>query len=199
MSNNITEDRRVVPGYPGLRVNRLGELQTAYKMVGRGPGTGRGARNRVVGDSWEPMKASRLPSGYLYVHVADRDEGVRRRRILYLHRLVAAAFLGPCPDGQEVLHGDGNPANNRLDNLSYGTRTNNAADQLRHGTRPIGSRHGIAKLNEEKVRDVLELLAQNVPLSQIAQRFGVCYDTILNIKRRLTWRHVEPRSYQPLA
>lgn len=50
-----------------------------------------------------------------------------------VHRLVARAFLGPCPPGQEVCHWDGDPANNRIDNLRYDTRASNSTDTVRHG------------------------------------------------------------------
>ena len=51
-----------------------------------------------------------------------------------IHRLVLLAFEGPEPDGMEVCHTDGNPANNRLDNLRWGTRGDNLRDRVRHGT-----------------------------------------------------------------
>lgn len=35
------------------------------------------------------------------------------------------AFVGPKPSGTEILHLDHDPANNRLVNLKYGTRTEN--------------------------------------------------------------------------
>lgn len=50
------------------------------------------------------------------------------------HTLVMAAFVGPRPEGMEIRHLDGDPGNNRLDNLAYGTRGENARDMLRHGT-----------------------------------------------------------------
>lgn len=55
-----------------------------------------------------------------------------------VHRLVAAAFLGPCPPGQECRHKDDNRANPRWDNLEYGTRQDNVNDMMRrkgHWTR----------------------------------------------------------------
>lgn len=44
------------------------------------------------------------------------------------------AFVGPCPDGMEVCHNDGNPENNRVENLRYGTRSDNMRDKRKHGT-----------------------------------------------------------------
>lgn len=54
----------------------------------------------------------------------------------YVHRLVAEAFLGPCPPGQEVRHKDNNPRNCKVSNLEYGTSGDNKRDQVRHGTHP---------------------------------------------------------------
>lgn len=50
------------------------------------------------------------------------------------HRLVALAFLGEPPAGMEVRHLDGNPANNVIANLAYGTHSENMRDKVRHGT-----------------------------------------------------------------
>lgn len=50
-----------------------------------------------------------------------------------VHRLVAAAFLGPCPSGQEVCHRDDNPRNPALSNLEYGTRKDNIAGSVARG------------------------------------------------------------------
>lgn len=50
------------------------------------------------------------------------------------HVLVMEAFVGPRPDGMQVRHLDGNPANNALSNLAYGTPAENMQDKRRHGT-----------------------------------------------------------------
>lgn len=42
-----------------------------------------------------------------------------------IHQIVLEAFCGPCPDGMEVLHGNGIRTDNRLSNLRYGTRSEN--------------------------------------------------------------------------
>lgn len=56
-------------------------------------------------------------------------QGVTRQ----VHVLVAAAFLGPCPEGLEVCHGDGDRTNNCVSNLRYDTRSNNNLDAVAHG------------------------------------------------------------------
>ena len=69
------------------------------------------------------------PSGHIYVHLhADGRDATHQ-----VHRLVMAAFVGPCPEGMEVRHLNGDPADNRLENLTYGTRAENSVDQVAHG------------------------------------------------------------------
>lgn len=50
-----------------------------------------------------------------------------------VHTLVLTTFVEPRPDGADARHLDGNPLNNRLDNLAWGTRIENVADMARHG------------------------------------------------------------------
>jgi hypothetical protein len=55
-------------------------------------------------------------------------------REFMVHVLVMLAFAGPCPDGHEVCHKNGDGLDNRLDNLYYGTPSQNTRDAIRHGT-----------------------------------------------------------------
>lgn len=48
----------------------------------------------------------------------------------FVHRLVAAAFIGPCPSGHEVNHKDKNRKNPRPTNLEYVTRSQNIRHAL---------------------------------------------------------------------
>lgn len=80
-------------------------------------------------------------AGYPSVILSVRG-AVRR---LMVHRLVAEAFLGPCPPGHQVNHKDTNRRNARLDNLEYSTPSNN----LRHAYCAHGP-WGIALTNAQK-------------------------------------------------
>jgi len=50
-----------------------------------------------------------------------------------VHVLIAAAFIGPRPEGHQVRHLDGISQNTYLMNLDYGTRKQNQQDMARHG------------------------------------------------------------------
>lgn len=51
-----------------------------------------------------------------------------------VHVLVMAAFVGSRPEGMDIRHLDGDPGNNHLDNLAYGSRSENCQDRRVHGT-----------------------------------------------------------------
>lgn len=63
--------------------------------------------------------------GYRLVFVQGRS--------LRVHRLVLTVFVGPCPPGMQTRHLDGDPGNNHLGNLRWGTPAENNRDTLRHG------------------------------------------------------------------
>jgi hypothetical protein len=51
-----------------------------------------------------------------------------------IHRAVMLAFVGPLPDGMVTRHLNGNPLDNRLANLEYGSPAENVQDAIGHGT-----------------------------------------------------------------
>lgn len=114
---------RDIPGHPGYQVSDHGRVRSLDRTVTHS----NGQVHRIKG------KVRRTPlnqDGYPSVDL--RNQG--KRRVRTVHSLVAEAFLGPRPDGADVCHGDGNPTNNRLGNLRYGTRSDNMLDQVQHGT-----------------------------------------------------------------
>lgn len=71
-----------------------------------------------------------VKSGYPTVQLRDGLTGSPRT----VHSLVASAFLGPKPAGAEcVRHLNDNPADNRVENLAWGTKKENSADAWRNG------------------------------------------------------------------
>jgi len=57
-----------------------------------------------------------------------------KRKYVSVHRLVLAAFVGPCPEGMEGCHNDGDSTHNDVDNLRWDTHAGNVSDSQRHGT-----------------------------------------------------------------
>jgi hypothetical protein len=59
------------------------------------------------------------------------SQGGRSKRV-YVHRVVLEAFVGPCPEGMQACHCNGNPTDNRLENLRWDTPLENQADRYHH-------------------------------------------------------------------
>lgn len=57
-----------------------------------------------------------------------------------VHRIVLEAFVGPCPEGMEALHENDDPGDNRLANLTWGTRSDNQHDRVRNGIHHMARR-----------------------------------------------------------
>lgn len=67
-----------------------------------------------------------------YLRVCVSKNGVVKT--VSVHRIVAEAWLGPCPNGFEVLHGVAGKLDNSVSNLSYGTKSQNSIDRRRDDT-----------------------------------------------------------------
>jgi len=70
------------------------------------------------------------PKGYHAVNLR-RDSVMHAGKLV--HRLVCFAFIGN-PEGMQVRHLDGNPANNAAVNLALGNNSENQRDSVKHGT-----------------------------------------------------------------
>lgn len=108
-----------------------------------------------------------------------------------VHSLVAETFLGKKPSiDHEVCHNDGNPDNNLLENLRWGTAKENAQDRIRHGRNnsPVGTKCHNAKLTDEIV---LEIRRSKMTNRYLGEKYGVPNSTIFCVKNFKTWRHVK--------
>lgn len=124
-----------------------------------------------------------LSAGYPTFTSGHRSKG---GKTLWVHRVVLGAFAGPCPDGMQGCHNDGDRQNNRLSNLRYGTPTENQGDRVEHGTHGRGERSATAKLCEAQVLDI-HRRAPTETHSALAAEFGVARTTITAINQGATW------------
>lgn len=171
-----------IPELPGRSATRDGRIISYLVNVNK---------KWVVGHVPRELKLQPGTSGYLYFGVGRRkDISHRVPRKWYVHRVVAKLFLGPIPDGMEVCHKNGIKADNRADNLKFGTRLENMQDCLEHGTRRFGSRHQNSKLKESDVSAILERLATGERPRDIAISYGLCRAAIEFIRDGKRWPHV---------
>lgn len=137
----------------------------------------------------------RTKVGYLYCAIWDG----KKRQHKGVHQLVAAAFLGPCPEGCEVNHKNRDKTDNRPENLEYISHAENLRHARQNGnwSPPKGSQVAISKLTSADVLIIRQMLLQGMTERAIAQKYSVSSPTIHYIKAGKTWRHVQPEA-QPV-
>jgi hypothetical protein len=136
-----------------------------------------------------PRKELSLVLGQVGYHVVAIHGKPR-----YVHRLVAAAFIGPPPFAKaEVNHKNGIKTDNRIENLEWVDRRENIAHARRTGLLVCarGEKVTHSKLNADAVRKIRGLLAEGVSHREIARRFNISRGPVGAIARGHLWKHVE--------
>ncbi len=88
----------------------------------------------------------------------------KRQRTFWVHRLVLETFVGPRAEGEVCMHLDGNPANNRLENIRWGTPKENAQQMVRDG-------NGRKSAFTSEALHLMKTMAGTQ--ADVARRFGV--------------------------
>lgn len=174
-----TEEWRPVAGYDGwYDVSNRGRVRSWRQRRAQPP-------VRAI----EPklMKCSLTKSGYMRIGLTSADG---TRRSYDAHRLVGQAFLGDLPSGMETCHGDGNRANNHIDNLRYDTSVGNMRDRISHGTHPGGERNARALVTEAQVVEIRRRRAEGEKIRPLADAYGIHESTVVAITNRRSWQHV---------
>ena len=151
--------------------------------------------HRMLGILWRQLK-QRTYDKYGHRCVGISQDGVGKR--ILSHRLIAEAFHGPCPEGMQCRHLNGDAWDNRPGNLRWGTSSENSYDTVRHGRCPAqngkalkGEMNGRALLSEADVKQIRALRASGMACVKIALMFGVCRSNVSMIVTRRNWRLTE--------
>lgn len=121
--------------------------------------------------------AGNAPTGYIIVSGRHRDG---TRFCTTANNIVCETFHGPCPPGKQSAHENGDPSDNRPENLSWKTPVGNMADRHRHGTNG-------RKLTSEQVAEIRTGLTLGETRNALAARYGVSRGMISHIKTRHSW------------
>ncbi len=141
------EEWRAVIGYEGhYEVSSSGRVRSK---------TGRAVRPRPRGKGYRAVSLSRNGE------VSDR----------LVQHLVLEAFIGPAGADEEARHANDDRSDNRLANLSWGTRAQNMADAARHGTAGVWMK-GRSTLTPEQVAEIRHRRSTGEKLDDIAVAIG---------------------------
>lgn len=115
-----------------------------------------------------------------------------RPRSFSVHRIVAEAFLGPCPLGMTVNHKDGNPSNNHASNLEYLSFFDNEMHAQSTGLKLRGEQQVNSKLTDAKARKIWMLFDRGgVSMKELGRRYGVAVSNIHALVRGRSWKHLK--------
>lgn len=180
----VWEEWMTVKGYESMyEVSTWGRFRSLDRYCGKRPGLVKGNIKHI----YPPV-----PSACLW-----KDDSSTSR---YIYHLVLEAFVGPCPEGMEACHfPDRNRTNNHLLNLRWDTHINNCKDREIHGTsrkgKPSkyrGELHRLAKLNDQKVREIRHLYAVGrYNQVELAAIYDIDQTIISDVVRRKQWKHVD--------
>ena len=117
---NKEEIWKDIEGFPNYKVSDLGRIKVKEYSL----------NNRTFKEKFLKPQTNKR-SGYVQIMLTDENN---QRKLKYLHRLVANAFLLPNDEITTVIHKDGDKANNKASNLEYGkpnTRHKTEVDRKR--------------------------------------------------------------------
>ena len=117
---NKEEIWKDIEGFPNYQISDLGRIKVKEYSK----------NNRTFNEKLLKPQTNKR-SGYVQIMLTDENN---QRKLKYLHRLVANAFLPKDDNITTVIHKDGDKANNKASNLEYGkpnTRHKTEVDRKR--------------------------------------------------------------------
>lgn len=130
------------------------------------------------------LKPTPYVGGYLRVSLVEDG----KKRLFFVHHLVAEAFIGKRPEGYCIAHLNGDPTDNRAENLSFKTQAENEGDKVIHGTRLRGERTPNRKLTWDQVCEIRDA---RVTAKELANKFRIAQSTVYHIQAGHTWKAKE--------
>lgn len=114
-----------VLGYEGLyEVSSLGNIRSVDRVIVRESGKTWNLKGVVLS-----VRLNKKRKNYQYRQTELSKNGIVKT--FRVSHLVCEAFHGPRPDGYQCMHLDGNSANDRVDNLAWGTVYENSNEPIR--------------------------------------------------------------------
>ena len=174
MTDGIVNIRgKEIIGYPGYTVYENGDIVSARRKITRS----NGIPMTINGGRIKPGVAK---NGY---HIVVLGRGNTK----YVHHLVAAAFIGPRPNGMTVSHINGNKTDNSSENLIYEPIGDNVRRNS-HKESPRGERNGHSKLTRKDVLNIRSARIFRGCFARWAKIYGVNESTIRDAFYGRTWK-----------
>lgn len=164
-------------GYPGVyEITSAGSIRSVDRI-------GEYRHRRIRG---RPLRVQRDRAGYCYVQLNHGGE----YRTAFVHRLVAATFIGQATEGMQVNHRNGVKADNRVENLEYATASQNSLHRCRVLGHGRGDTNGKRKLRSGLIPAIRIMARDGDRLCDVARLLGVSRAAIANVVSGRTWAHI---------
>lgn len=179
---------RPIEGFPGYEISNLGVARSLPKELVMVPHNRESYTYTVKGYM---LGLFTNKFGYVRCNLAYFTDGKRNPITIDVHRLVAKAFV-PNPENKpHVNHINGIKSDNRAENLEWVTRRENIDHAMANGLLPKGSDHVRAKLKEEDIPVIRELIKSGLKNFTIGKMYGVDHQTISKIRLGINWKHIK--------
>lgn len=120
-----------------------------------------------------------------YLNVSLCKDGVKKE--YRSHKIMLESFRCPESNNAQVNHINGVKTDNRLENLEWSTPSKNSLHRSRVLGKNRGEYHGLSKLSEDSVLEIVRLRALGASQKFVATVFGVSKHTIYCIENGITW------------
>lgn len=134
------------------------------------------------------LAKNKMHNGYLTVSIKYMDG---KRRLWYVHRLVAAEFI-PNPENKPVVsHKNLVKNDNRLVNLEWVTYAENNRHAHDNGVfRKARGKHHHAIYSDELIHEICRLLQEGRRQVDIVRMMNVERHLVNSIRKKCTWGHI---------
>lgn len=116
-----------------------------------------------------------------------------KNKQFFIHRLVLMTF-NPVKSMEklQVNHIDGNKQNNYVGNLEWCTNSENQKHAYKIGLSKskTGEQNPSAKLNEQEVVEIADMIMAGVTHKEIAEHFGISGITVSAIRSKRHWEYI---------
>lgn len=111
-------------------------------------------------------------------------------RIYMAHRVIGLAFIPNPKNLPQINHKNGIKTDNRAENLEWCTNQENRDHMVANKRHAYGSKSGVAKLTEEDIPKIRELLNSGMSRAKVGKIFNVSAGAIQPIHEGKHWKHV---------
>lgn len=137
--------------------------------------------------NFKELKGRDNTYGYLRIGLWKNN----KQKWMYIHRLVATAFLSNPENYPQVNHLNGIKTDNRLENLEWCSSSQNMQHAVGTGLKNHkGSKNPLAKISEKQAIEIFRRLDNGESTYKIAKDYPITRQAVYSMKVGKSWTHL---------